>query len=381
MHIGFLTPEYPHDNLSRSGGLGTSIKNLAIELVRVGVKATVFIIGQKESKEFLDEGVVIVCLEKKIHKSFNWYFERKRLEKILNVELSIRQIDLLEGPDWTGLSAFMSFKVPFIIRMHGSDGYFCHLEGRKQKWKNKILERRALSKADALLSVSTFTGTITKNLFHLKKEITTIYNSIDTEQFKPSSVLGNKNLILYYGTLVRKKGVLELPYIFNRVIELNPNAKLLLLGKDNLDVFEGKPTWELFQDKLSEQSKLSVQYLSEIPYKEVKHYIEQSQVVVLPSYAEAFPMTWLETLAMEKPLVSSNIGWAKELMIDGLTGFTVNPRNHNHYADKIVALLRNPALCEQLGKAGRKHVERNFSTKKIIPQNIEFYERVIHQYT
>ncbi|MCB0434942.1 MAG: glycosyltransferase family 4 protein, partial [Mangrovimonas sp.] len=192
---------------------------------------------------------------------------------------------------------------------------------------------------------------------------------------------GNKNLILYYGTLVRKKGVLELPYIFNRVIELNPNAKLLLLGKDNLDVFEGKPTWELFQDKLSEQSKLSVQYLSEIPYKEVKHYIEQSQVVVLPSYAEAFPMTWLETLAMEKPLVSSNIGWAKELMIDGLTGFTVNPRNHNHYADKIVALLRNPALCEQLGKAGRKHVEQNFSTKKIIPQNIEFYERVIHQYT
>lgn len=377
MHIGFLTPEYPHEDLTRSGGLGTSIKNLAVELVKHGATVTVFITGQAQDRELLHQGVRLLSIGKENHWSFNWYWERKRIQRRIQKEIDLKRIQLIEAPDWTGLSAFMKFTVPLVIRMNGSDGYFCHLEGRQQKWKHRFLEGKALRSADALLSASTFTGKVTKALFGLKKDITTIHNSIDTGVFVPLQEPVIPLQMLYFGTLVRKKGVLELPFIFNKVVEQFPDAQLVLIGKDNIDVWTQQSTWSLFQDALSPKAKAQVQHLVEVPYEAIKTHIAQAQVVVLPSFAEAFPMTWLETLAMEKPLVSSNIGWAKELMIDGETGYTEDPKDHTAYADKIISLLKDKDLCERFGKAGRQHVNQHFSTQVILKQNLAFYEQRI----
>jgi glycogen synthase len=48
MKIAFLTPEYPHAKTGNSGGLGTSIKNLAIALLDHGISVRVLVYGQKE---------------------------------------------------------------------------------------------------------------------------------------------------------------------------------------------------------------------------------------------------------------------------------------------------------------------------------------------
>ena len=55
MKISFLTPEYPHVRLSSSGGLGTSIKNLALQLTNLGIKVTVFVVFQSHDEIFFDE--------------------------------------------------------------------------------------------------------------------------------------------------------------------------------------------------------------------------------------------------------------------------------------------------------------------------------------
>ncbi|MGG5488353.1 glycosyltransferase family 4 protein [Gaetbulibacter sp. PBL-D1] len=377
MHIGFLTPEYPHPDFNRSGGLGTSIKNLATALVNRNVEVTVFVTWQAQDKTFFEDGVRIMSIAKKQHLLFNWYIERKRIQNIIQQHIDTDGIQLIEAPDWTGLSAFMKFTVPLIIRMNGSDGYFCHLEGRQQKWKHRFIERKALQSADALVSASSFTGQVTKSLFGLKKEITTIHNSIDTAVFVPLKESVRPLQILYFGTLVRKKGVLELPFIFNAIVKQVPDAELVLIGKDNTDVFTQKSTWSLFQEALSPKAKRSVTHLNEVSYETVKTYVAQAQVIVLPSYAEAFPMTWLETLAMEKPLVCSNIGWAKELMIDGKTGYMVAPDDHNAFAEKVIALLEDEALRVSMGSYARAHVERHFSTAIITKQNIDYYHSLI----
>jgi len=87
-------------------------------------------------------------------------------------------------------------------------------------------------------------------------------------------------------------------------------------------------------------------------------------------------MTWLEAMAMEKALVTSELGWAKEVMIDGLTGFTVDPKNHQEYAGKVLQLLDDPVLAEKMGKAARERVVAKFSTG-VVERNIGFYERVV----
>src|SRR5690606_8356257 len=124
-------------------------------------------------------------------------------------------------------------------------------------------------------------------------------------------------------------------------------------------------------------SRKKIKYFPEISYSEIRGYLAEAAVVVLPSFAEALPMTWLEAMAMEKPLVTSNIGWAKEVMINGETGFTENPKDHRAYADKILILLRDPVQASKMGEAARKRVISRFSTEVVVKQNIEYYRSQI----
>jgi L-malate glycosyltransferase len=377
MNIAFLTPEYPHKNLKHSAGLGTSIKNLATGLIKEGVKVTIFVSFQNKNIKFYDNNIKIISIARKGYKLFGWYLERKYIQHKVQQEINTSQINILEAPDWTGITAFMKFSVPVIIRLHGSDGYFCYLEKRKQKRKHYFFEKNALKRSNKIVSVSTFTANLTKKIFNLNCSIETIHNGIDTEDFKPITTKINYGQLLYFGTIIRKKGVLELAQIFNNVINENSNATLLLIGKDTHDVFENKSTLTLFNQLLTEKAKQKISYIPEIPYREIKDYIAKANIIVLPSFAEAFPMTWLETLAMEKPLVTSNIGWANELMIDGKTGYTVLPTNHKEFKTKLLTLLNNEDQQIEFGKNGRTHVKQQFSAKIITQQNVEFYKNCI----
>jgi len=379
MHIGFLSSEYPHAKLNRTGGLGTSIKNLALELTKKGIAVSVFVYGQDSDEVLTDGGISIYKIAYKRYSAFGWYLYRKYINKYINKIIVTHKIDVIEAPDWTGITAFMKFKCPHIIRLHGSDAYFCNLENRKQKYKNYFFEKKALLGADKIVSVSDFTAKKTNKIFGINKCKEVIHNGINTFSFKPIDVAVHENQLLYFGTIIRKKGVLELAHAFNLVLEKNPNATLLLLGKDVVDVFEKQSTLELFFNILSEKAKTKVTHLQEVHYTEVASIIAKANLITLPSFAEAFPMTWLEAMGMEKALVTSNVGWANEMMIDGETGFTIDPKNHIDYANKIEMLLGDADLARQCGKKARECVLEKFDAQLIVEQNITFYELIIQK--
>ncbi len=381
MHIGYITPEYPHPGKPNPvGGIGTFIKNVASQLVLLGHRITVFQYGQPKYSEYYDGEIWVIEIPKKnTLPLLTGYFNRKQIEQTINKFVKQENIDILEAPDWTGPTAFMHFNVPLVIRLHGSDTFFCHLEKRPQKFKNRLLEKNAIRKADALVGVSRFVADKTKSLFKLEKEIEVVHNGINTKVFKPLDIPVDEGNILYFGALIRKKGVLELAHIFNEVIKLKPDAHLTLIGKNVPDILEGRPTLELFVQKLSPKAKAQVKHIPHVPYHMIKEHIAKANVVVLPSFAEAFPMTWLEAMAMEKALVTSDIGWAPELMIDGETGYMVNPKNHNLYAQRIVELLSDKLLAIKMGKQARERIINNFEITDKTKETVRFYERIIHQ--
>lgn len=377
MNIGFITPEYPHPAATASAGLGSSIKNLAKALVQEGIQVSIFLYGQEKDTVFEQEGIKFHFIKQKRYKLLGWYLYRKHLQNYINKFIKKENIQLLEAPDWTGITAFMKLKCPVIIRMHGSDAYFCELENRPQKRKNYYFEKWALTGADHLLSVSKFTAEKTAVIFGLKKQILIIQNSIDTESFKPMPGIENADLILYFGSIIRKKGVLELADIFNNVVVENPNAILTLLGKDVVDITEKRSTYHLFYEKLSPQARDKVTHIPGVEYDEIQGHLNSASVVVLPSFAEAFPMTWLEAMAMEKAMVTSNIGWAPEVMVNNITGYMENPRDHKAFSKKVLKLLNDRNLAREMGKAARKEVVEKFSTTLIIEKNINFYNNVL----
>lgn len=383
MKIGLITSEYPHPKVTHAAGIATSIKNLAITLVKKGVDVTVFVYHQKENKVLVEEGVEIHLIAKKTFKWFTWYRYRMLIQNYVNKIVKEKNIDLLEAPDWTGITALMRFKVPLVIRFHGSDAYFCKLDGRKQKFKNFIFERKALKMATAYIAPTTYAGEETQKLFNLdKNKIKTIHYGLQLEHFvNETPEIYNKNTILYIGTIIRKKGVLELAEIFNKVVEYNPKAQLILIGGDAPDIKTGSTsTYALVEKLFSKQAKEQANYLGKVPYSEVKQHIKKAHVCTFPSFAETLGMVTIESMALQKPVVNTSIGWAQELIDDQVNGYLVHPTNIETYAERIIKLLKDEALCLKIGKAARQKVESTFNIDNNADQNIAYYKALIQKH-
>ena len=382
MHIAFLTSEFPHLKVVHAAGLGTSIKNLATALVKEGIKVTVFVYGQKTQEVIAENGIILHLIKNKKYKFLGWFLHRKHIQRYCNSIIKKEKVDLLEAPDWTGITACMNFRIPLVIRFHGSDTYFCHLENRKQKRKNFWFEKIAISKATAFIAPTDFAGQLSKKLFKINdKEIKTIHNGIELNDF--TNVLPEvfeKGLILYLGTLIRKKGVLELPEIFNKVRKDFPDAKLVLIGSDAFDIkTNNNSTWQLMQKIFVNDDIKNAAYIGTVSYNEVQNYIKKANVCVFPTFAETLGMVTIESMAMQKAVVNSNIGWSQELIVDGESGYLVHPANHDLYAAKIIQLLQNDSLCLQIGKQARIRVEDKFDMNRLVKENIEFYQKIMNQ--
>lgn len=378
MHIAFLTPEYPHEKVRHAAGIGTSIKNLVLALHKEGIKVSVFVYSQKTDEILEEDSIKIHLIQHKKYKAFGWYFYRKHLQNYLNRYITKDKIDLVEAPDWTGITAFMNLNAPLVIRFHGSDAYFCHLENRKQKRKNFWFEKLGLEKAKAYIAPTQFAGNLTKEIFKIKgKLIQTLHYGIQLSDFSNETPEDfEPGLILYIGTIIRKKGVLELPAILEKVVVKNPKAHLLLIGSDSYDLqTQSSSTWQLLHSMLNETLKEKVSYLGRVPYNEIREHIQKANVCVFPTFAETLGMVTIECMAMQKAVVNSNIGWAKELIVDGESGFLVHPKDHTVYAEKINKLITDKNQVLQLGKNARTRVEHVFDIRKTVLQNIEFYKQ------
>jgi len=379
MKIVFLTPEYPHPTIGGSGGIGSSIKYLARALNEMGHIVTVLLYQQPAEEVIDDSGVIIRRIKNVKFKGLSWWLTRKKLERIIDSLHVSGQIDIVEAPDWTGITSFIQpKKCPVIIRLHGSDTYFCHLEGRPSKWINRFHERRALRKANGIISVSEFTGNTTQNIFNLPLNYRVIHNGIDVHEFIPDHNRLENMRILYFGTLIRKKGVLELPQIFNQVHSSDASTELILVGNDSADITSGSnSTWALIQPLFNSKALKKVHYLGPKTPEELREEIQKATICVFPSFAEAFPLSWLEAMAMEKAVVASNVGWGPELVHDGVDGLLANPKDHDQFSEHIIELLNDPVRIRKLGENARESALNKFAHQLIAQQSLEFYKSII----
>ena len=378
MNIAFISPEYPIPSFKGNiGGIGTFTKNLAEQLVLLNYNITVFVHSQPVNHVIIEKGVVIHLVKMKAVKGITWITNRAYFNTYVNKIINQKNIQVIEAPEWTGFTAFMKFHCPFIIRLHGSDTYFCDLEARKVKAKNYFFEKKALSGADKIVGVSEFVAKRTKKLFKLNSEIKVIHNAIDTTLFTPNHEHIKPKSLLYFGTIVRKKGLLEIAKAFNKIVEEDKKVTLTLLGRDAKDVFTKQSTLAMFKALLTIEALKNLTILKAVSYKQVIKHIQHAEIVVLPSLAEAFPMTWLEAMALEKKLLTSNIGWAKELMIDKKTGFMITPSNTGMFVTKVLALLKDEDKASIMAKAARNRIIEKFDIKAAIHENIALYKNTV----
>jgi glycosyltransferase involved in cell wall biosynthesis len=104
-----------------------------------------------------------------------------------------------------------------------------------------------------------------------------------------------------------------------------------------------------------------------------------SDVCVLSSSAEGFSNSILEYMAAGKPVVATDVGGAREAIVEGQTGYLVPSGDDRKMAERIADLLRNPEQAQSMGEAGRRVVTEEFSTGAQLQKAEALYEKLLRQ--
>lgn len=99
-----------------------------------------------------------------------------------------------------------------------------------------------------------------------------------------------------------------------------------------------------------------------------------SSIVCLPSYREGLPLSLLEALASGRPIVTTDVTGCREVIVDGLNGFSVPVRTVEPLAEALARLVTNPELRRKMGAGGRKMAEEQFSSESVHRETFSVYE-------
>ena len=97
---------------------------------------------------------------------------------------------------------------------------------------------------------------------------------------------------------------------------------------------------------------------------DISEPMSQADVCLVPSLVkDSFPTTVIEAMSAGRPVITTNNGGAKEAVIDGTTGFLIDPNNTDQLADRIIRLIVNQIKLKDMGIAGKQQFEQRFTTE------------------
>jgi glycosyltransferase involved in cell wall biosynthesis len=272
-------------------------------------------------------------------------------------------------PGYVGLSFHKITGCPFVITSHGGD--------IKKNDRGVIINsgitaniKKALCEANAVTVVSNDMKEQILRLGADPRKFHILPNGIFVDEFKPSIKQSNNvnSYILYLGRLREDKGIDILIQAFSAVNEIFPDVRLKIAG-------EGREKKNLMTlaDKLGLGH--SIEFLGIIRGSEKIQLLQDALLLVCPSRKEAFGIVNLEAFASGIPVVASRVGGIPDIVEDGVNGFLVDPDNPQHLADKIILLLSNTILRNDLSKNALKKASY-YDWSHIAQEYIQIYHEI-----
>lgn len=188
----------------------------------------------------------------------------------------------------------------------------------------------------------------------------------DAAQRETDSVIGFQpdQTILFVGRLVPIKRIDRALHAFSIAVRQLPNLQFVIVG-------DGPEQDKL--EHLSQELKIHEQVHFLGRRTDIPAVLQCAGMLVLCSDQEGFPNVILEAMAARLPVVSTPVGDAPQIVVDGETGFVVDFSDNDQMADTFIRLMKQPELRSSFGQRARERVERLYSSQVLGKMLLEVY--------
>jgi glycosyltransferase involved in cell wall biosynthesis len=260
---------------------------------------------------------------------------------------------------FTGLLVAKIKRKKLVITIHGGDVFLLN--------KKPILsiKKLILRFADKVIVNSSATLKQCQKIYS-KREYTVIPMGIDIDRFKPKYRNPNKEFtIIFVGRLSSEKGVIYLLQATKKIIEDGGKIKVLIAGdgpeKNNLEDYITKNRLNKYVKLLGWQNRDQTIHL----YQQADVFVGLS-IVDKDGLQEALGLVFIESLACGTPVITTNTGGIKDIIVDGQNGAFVRQKDPVAAAAIIKEIMNNRTKLNQMKKEARKSVVDKFSWGSVV---------------
>jgi len=323
----------------------------------------------------------------------NWLYKRgldgiqSEVEEVFNEFVDKNKPDILHAHNMHYFSAAhakvleeISVKkgIPLFLTAHNA-------------WDDVLfLELTTTIKWSHIIAVSHF---ITKEIIGIgypHNRVTTVHHGVDEKMFHPK--INTKKILKKYPQLKGKKSIFHPARMglakgcdvsikaLRTVIKKYPDVMLILAGTKNIiDWGETQQKDIAYMVQLIDRFGLRDNVLIDAyELDDMPALYNVAQVCVYPSSSfEPFGLTMLEAMACQRPMIVTKMGGMPEIISDAVNGFVIPVKDSQELASRIIQLMADQELREQLGITGRSMVEKSYTKKAVAHATLDLYKKYL----
>ncbi|HEV3165921.1 MAG TPA: glycosyltransferase [Isosphaeraceae bacterium] len=357
------------------------LNGIAVHHDRSHFQHTVVSIGARNGMHEALERLGVRCFALEVASRSRWPFAIARLSKLLRDE----RIDLVQthlfDPSVIGLIAARLAGTPYkVVTRHHSD--FTTLFHRPihcqiDRWQ-ALTADRVMAASDAVRRAMMQFERVPAERIEIGRygyDFEALRPCLSPERRKDlrESLGGGGNYLI--GTVARlsiEKGHEYLLRAVPTILRLYPDSRFVLVGTGPL-----RAELERIVDAIDARAR--VQFTGW--RADAQHLIEAMDLVVHPTLHEAFCSVIIEAMALERPLIATDVAAAREQIDHGETGLIVPERDPKAIVEAVRELRNDKDRAVQMGREARRRVVERFNFPRMMREYESFYDRVLNSKT
>jgi colanic acid/amylovoran biosynthesis glycosyltransferase len=217
--------------------------------------------------------------------------------------------------------------------------------------------------SDVILSISSYNRRFLELWIKNKEKIINHPTGVDLKKFNVKNEKKDKRnsyRLLSVGRLVKEKGYFYGLEAVEKLIKSCPTDNIIydIVGEGKL-----RKSISKWIKKRGLEGKVVLHGTK--TGKELIKFYQNCDIFILSSVAEAAPVVLMEAQSCRIPVVATNVGGVKDLIIDGKTGFIVEPKNSDKIFEKLEWLFKHRGKWELMGKEGRNFIKNNYNSRAL----------------